>query len=543
MLQKNLLWSTIKEVIVRAGRAPVKVKTPTAALESAVCTFSPEIQHRVRRLTPFVFRYARRSQPGTTAFHQPPSLPAHRPSRPVPSRPVPSSSFSPARAPKNVTANGNHHRGSRHRRPVAGAGAGAVPAPRRGARGGAGAGRAGRRRADDAAGHAVPVPVGDARRHHGGVDCARGDVRPRLPLRRGPGRDPHGRHGGAVRRALHRRAPRRAARPPPQACRPRRRGAAPRQQGRPLRLCPRRRGPAQRDPGRGRPGDCRINSFARREFLGDANAATRPTGLAALRTMAEVAQMKADPLLADIADLETYSSHLWIAPGKSVMAYLIKEATLFNVVLSHPDDIDMSKFTPEQYRAFARDLVKDFEVRRLIEILLPRMQNFPVHAVPPLPRWTDPAGRFTLVGDAAHAMAFYLSMGVSMAVEDAVSLVTVLDLACPATCGGGGSGGGAVDHDKLKTALTVFEHARKERVHIVQDASLHGGNMLHVEDAAARDKVYAAMRADGLHDSDVSEATLATESLTYGLADKRVRDWCFAYDPVKYIKECYEKVA
>ncbi|TQW05031.1 salicylate hydroxylase [Cordyceps javanica] len=278
-------------------------------------------------------------------------------------------------------------------------------------------------------------------------------------------------------------------------------------------------------------------------FLGDANAATRPTGLAALRTMAEVAQMKADPLLADIADLETYSSHLWIAPGKSVMAYLIKEATLFNVVLSHPDDIDMSKFTPEQYRAFARDLVKDFEVRRLIEILLPRMQNFPVHAVPPLPRWTDPAGRFTLVGDAAHAMAFYLSMGVSMAVEDAVSLVTVLDLACPATCGGGGSGGGAVDHDKLKTALTVFEHARKERVHIVQDASLHGGNMLHVEDAAARDKVYAAMRADGLHDSDVSEATLATESLTYGLADKRVRDWCFAYDPVKYIKECYEKVA
>ncbi len=160
------------------------------------------------------------------------------------------------------------------------------------------------------------------------------------------------------------------------------------------------------------------------------------------------------------------------------------------------------------------------------------MQNFPVHAVPPLPRWTDPAGRFTLVGDAAHAMAFYLSMGVSMAVEDAVSLATVLDLACPQE--------EPVSHERLKIALQVYEQARKERVHIVQDASLHGGHMLHVEDAAARDKVYAALRADGLDDPSISEAVLATESLTYGLADQRVRDWCFAYDPVQYITKCYE---
>ncbi|OAA67680.1 Monooxygenase, FAD-binding protein [Cordyceps fumosorosea ARSEF 2679] len=284
-----------------------------------------------------------------------------------------------------------------------------------------------------------------------------------------------------------------------------------------------------------------INSFARRQLLGDANADTRPTGLAAVRTMAEVAQMKADPLLADLADLETYRSHLWIAPGRSVMAYLIKEATLFNVVLSHPDDIDMSKFTPDEYRAFAQDLVKGFEprVRRLIDTLLPKMQNFPVHAVPPLSRWAHASGRFALVGDAAHAMAFYLSMGVSMAVEDAASLIAVLDLACPAAVKGA-----AVDHGKLKTALKAFEEARKERVRIVQDASLHGGRMLHVEDATKREKVYAAMRADGLKDADgVSEATLATESLTYGLADQRVRDWCFAYDPVKVVKVCYEAIA
>ncbi|PMB68810.1 3-hydroxybenzoate 6-hydroxylase 1 [Beauveria bassiana] len=290
-----------------------------------------------------------------------------------------------------------------------------------------------------------------------------------------------------------------------------------------------------------------INSFARRQLLGDTtNASARPTGLAAVRAMAEVAQIQADPQLASVADLETYSSQLWIAPGRSVMAYLIKEAKLFNVVLSHPDDIDMSRFTPDEYKAFAQDLVKDFEprVRRLVDIALPTMQNFPIHAVPPLPRWTSPSGRFLLVGDAAHAMSFYLSMGVSLAVEDAASLAAVLDLACPPTPPPPSPPPATTtDHDKLQKALRVFEHARKERVHIVQDASLHGGHVLHEEDPATREKVYAALRADGLQDEGMPEATLATESPTYGLADQRVRDWCFAYDPAKYIKECYELMA
>ncbi|KAM3553751.1 hypothetical protein MY1884_006492 [Beauveria asiatica] len=154
------------------------------------------------------------------------------------------------------------------------------------------------------------------------------------------------------------------------------------------------------------------------KLLGDANASARPTGLAAVRAMAEVAEIKADPQLASVVDLETYSSHLSSPPATTTINY-----------------------------------------------------------------------------------------------------------------------------DKLQKALGVFEHARKERVHIVQDASLHGGHVLHEEDPATREKVYAALRADGLQDEGVSGATLATESPTYGLADQRVRDWCFAYDPAKYIKECYESMA
>lgn len=39
------------------------------------------------------------------------------------------------------------------------------------------------------------------------------------------------------------------------------------------------------------------------------------------------------------------------------------------------------------------------------------IQNFPVFEVNPLDRWTSDSGKFIMIGDAAHAMAPYLSMG------------------------------------------------------------------------------------------------------------------------------------
>lgn len=132
-------------------------------------------------------------------------------------------------------------------------------------------------------------------------------------------------------------------------------------------------------------------------------------------------------------------------------------------------------------------------------------------------------------------MAFYLSMGVSLAVEDAVSLATVLDMACPIN-------DELVDYTRLKAALQAFQHARMERVKDIQDASLHAGNMAHIGEGNVRQKLYEALRTDGVDDSDASDVTLATQGVTYGLADQRVRDWCYGHDTVKYMKECYESM-
>src|SRR4051794_11288733 len=52
-----------------------------------------------------------------------------------------------------------------------------------------------------------------------------------------------------------------------------------------------------------------------------------------------------------------------------------------------------------------------FSLVALINMMKPNPANWPVFQVKPLPRLTSNSGKFLLMGDAAHAMAFYLSMG------------------------------------------------------------------------------------------------------------------------------------
>ena len=77
--------------------------------------------------------------------------------------------------------------------------------------------------------------------------------------------------------------------------------------------------------------------------------------------MADVNALKADPLTADVVDLETHSSHLWIAPNASCMTYQIKDGTMLNIVLSHRDDVNMFNYTLAQYRDAVGQLVEGFE--------------------------------------------------------------------------------------------------------------------------------------------------------------------------------------
>lgn len=77
---------------------------------------------------------------------------------------------------------------------------------------------------------------------------------------------------------------------------------------------------------------------------------------------AEVSKIRGDPLIAKVVGLDSGCSNFWIAPHKSCMTYLVKGATMLNIVLSHRDDIDTRGFTLGQFRQAVNTLFADFDL-------------------------------------------------------------------------------------------------------------------------------------------------------------------------------------
>jgi salicylate hydroxylase len=77
----------------------------------------------------------------------------------------------------------------------------------------------------------------------------------------------------------------------------------------------------------------------------------------------------------------------------------------------------------------------------------------------PLSRWSS--GRLTLLGDAAHPMLPHLGQGVNQALEDAVTLATLLG-ACPSS-------------GEVRPILALYENLRQDRTAHVQLGSRRNG--------------------------------------------------------------------
>lgn len=157
------------------------------------------------------------------------------------------------------------------------------------------------------------------------------------------------------------------------------------------------------------------------------------------------------------------------------------------------------------------------------------------------------------MGDAAHAMAFYMSMGVSIAVEDAAALAAALDLACPP--GSSFTFSDEADGRRLKHALHAFETVRKPRAEAVQEASLHGGDSLHTSSEEERRLLHEALGHSHENEvwpleNDASRGSFVRRCKSTGqrlgpggITDKGTRDWCYNCDAIGAIEEYYKSSA
>ncbi|KAL8407053.1 hypothetical protein RB596_005523 [Gaeumannomyces avenae] len=264
-----------------------------------------------------------------------------------------------------------------------------------------------------------------------------------------------------------------------------------------------------------------VKSTARALLPAGDSAIPRSTGLSAYRTTVDVAKMKGVPEMAWI--LENPGLNIWIGEDRHVMTYTIAGGKSFNMVLSHPDKPGPPSPYPQSQEETLRDMQREYEDwdPQLVKVigLADRALRWPLMVSPPLRTWVGQNSRLVILGDAAHAMAPYMSQGAAMAVEDGAALaVAINDLRT------------AKD---LAFALRVFEKERIRRSSMMQEASMVNAMIWHFEDGPLQESRDAAMRAE------VERRPFLSSPNQW--SDPQTQMWAYGYDAEKVMEARWEK--
>ncbi|PYH87412.1 FAD/NAD(P)-binding domain-containing protein [Aspergillus ellipticus CBS 707.79] len=207
----------------------------------------------------------------------------------------------------------------------------------------------------------------------------------------------------------------------------------------------------------------------------------QPTGHAAYRIMIPKDRMQGDQRALRL--LGQNVGMRWMGPGGHIMAYPIKNNTVYNMVLVHPQEgvANEESWT----RKGDKKQMKEFysEWNDLIRSLLSyapdgEIMEWTLNSHFPLPTWIE--NRVVLMGDACHPMLPYVAQGAAQAIEDAGVLACVLSLT-----------------EDIDSALAVYERVRKERAEKIQKSAAVTRKALHLPDGEEQRKRDEAIRGPG----------------------------------------------
>ncbi|PQE28688.1 FAD dependent oxidoreductase protein [Rutstroemia sp. NJR-2017a WRK4] len=156
------------------------------------------------------------------------------------------------------------------------------------------------------------------------------------------------------------------------------------------------------------------------------------TGDLAYRLLLDTRDMMKDPNLKEF--VEKPQVNYWLGRDMHVVNYVLRNGSLFNMVLLVPDNMPAGAKTLEGNVEEMRALFKDWDPRisKLLS-LCKSVYKWRLCIRPNPETWSHPSGHFTMLepliselGDAAHASLPYLAAGASMALEDAAVLGQLL---------------------------------------------------------------------------------------------------------------------
>jgi salicylate hydroxylase len=224
-----------------------------------------------------------------------------------------------------------------------------------------------------------------------------------------------------------------------------------------------------------------------------------PAGDAAYRVL--IPRSKLEGNKQGIKLLDSNIGMRWMGPGGHIMAYPVRENTLYNIVLLHPQSSRSQSESKPVYSTADTRTGKSSKNEMLSfysswnSTIISLLSYIPDGEVAewnllshsPLPTWMK--GNCVLTGDAAHPMLPYVAQGAAQGIEDAGALACVL-----AKIG---------SKEEIGDALKVFESVRKERAERIQSSAGETRRVLHLDDGKEQRERDRKMRGVGREISGV----------------------------------------
>jgi salicylate hydroxylase len=128
------------------------------------------------------------------------------------------------------------------------------------------------------------------------------------------------------------------------------------------------------------------------------------------------------------ADVSRDDVVLWAGPGFHIVHYPLRHGTMFNIVAVFRTSTYSERGEVDMYRAELLHSYRDAHpgMRQLLE-MMDLERRWAISDRDPMRHWSK--GRVTLLGDAAHPTLQSFAQGACMAIEDAVVLAELIELA------------------------------------------------------------------------------------------------------------------